>query len=196
MRRSFEAFKLPSGFSRDPRFVMRLVIAILLLANLVAAFAVLRPFGGSAEELDAQLVGLRQQLVHKQATVGRLNMLTSKIEQARSDTDSFLEEYFMSRHTASSTILDELAKSAKDAGIKPKGDSFVFEPVEGSDNLSMMTIAANYEGTYGDLLQFVNKLDRSPRFLILESLSAAPQQVSGQLTVAIKLDTFVREDAP
>lgn len=197
MRRSFENLKLPAGFSRDPRVVMRIVIGTLLAANLVAAFTVFRPVGGSAEQLELDVSRGRQQIVQKQATIKHLQFLAAKIEQARNAGDHFMDGYFMSRRTTSSTILDELLKAAKDSGIKPKGDAFTFEPVEGSDTLSMMTIAANYEGSYRDLLEFVNRLDRSPRFLILENLSAQPLQGAGNnaaLDVRIKLDTFVRED--
>ena len=42
----------------------------------------------------------------------------------------------------------------------------------------MMTITGGYEGTYGDLVQFMNRLDRSPRFLIVDSMNASPQQGS------------------
>jgi hypothetical protein len=66
--------------------------------------------------------------------------------------------------------------------------------VEGSDTLSMLTITANYEGAYADLLHFVHEVDRSPRLLIIESLNAAPLQGGGQLSVSIKLESFVRED--
>ena len=78
--------------------------------------------------------------------------------------------------------------------MRPKEHAFGFDPIEGSDTLSMVTITANYEGTYGDLLQFVNRLDKSPRFLILDTLTAAPQQGGTNLNVNIKLNTFVRED--
>jgi type IV pilus assembly protein PilO len=195
MLRNFKAPKLPAKFTREPHMVARAVLGILLAANLVAAFAVFRPFGGSAEELDAQLAGMQAQVQQKQAGLQKLRSLVKKIEQARTAGDSFLDTYFMDRRTASSSIVNELTKNAKESGIKDKGTSFLFEPVEGSESLSMMTIAANYEGTYSDLLQFVNRLDRSPRFLILENLAAAPQQ-NGSLNVAIKLNTFVRGDTP
>lgn len=197
MARPFENLKLPAGFSRDPRFVMRVVIGVLLVANLIAAFTIVRPVGGSAEELELEVLSGRQQITQKQAAIKRLQFLASKIEQAKSAGDHFMDSYFMSRRTTSSTILEELLKAAKDSGIKPKGDAFTFEDVEGSDSLSMMTITASYEGTYRDLLEFVNRLDRSPRFLILENLSAQPMQGAGAnapLDVRIKLDTFVRED--
>src|SRR5260370_5115444 len=192
---------MPRNFSywkglvmRDSQLGLRVTLGILLAANLVAAWAVFRPVGGSAEELDQQLAQMRKQIQQKRIALKRTDMISSKMDQARQAGDSFFNSYFMSRKTASSTILLELRKAAKDSGMKPKGDAFTFEPIEGSDLLSMMTISANYEGTYGDLLQFVNRLDKSQRFLILENLQAAPQQGSGLLNVLIRLNTFVREE--
>ncbi|HUS05216.1 MAG TPA: type 4a pilus biogenesis protein PilO [Bryobacteraceae bacterium] len=196
MRKNFKSLALPKNMRRDPRLIVRVVLGALLLANLAAAFAVFRPFGGSAEELDAQAVALRQQVQQKQASVQRLRALAAKIEGGRTAEDEFLNTYFMRRQTASSTIVSELMKSAKDSGIKQAEHSYSFDPVEGSDTLSMMTIVGNYEGTYADLLQYVNRLDKSPRFLILDSLAAAPQQGGNTLRVNIKLNTFVREDGP
>jgi len=196
MPRNFDLKTLLGGMynSRDPRVSIRLVLGILLLANIIAAWATVKPVGGSAEELDAQVATLRVQIQQKQAVLKRTQSIFAKMESARNAGDNFMGHYFMTRKTASSTILSELMTSAKESGMKPKGDAFTFEPVEGSDTLSMMTIAANYEGTYGDLLQFMNRLDKSQRFLILENLTAAPQQGSGLLNTAIKLNTFVREE--
>lgn len=194
MPRSFKKFRLPPGATKDPRFVARAVIGVLLAANLIAAFAVFQPLGGSAEELDAEVTRLQTQLQQRQASLQSLRALVSKIEQARASGDEFLSRYFMDRRTLSSTIVGELATAAKEAGIRPKEHAFGFDPIEGSDTLSMVTITANYEGTYGDLLEFVNRLDKSPRFLILDTLTAAPQQGGTDLNVNIKLNTFVRED--
>ncbi len=59
---------------------------------------------------------------------------------------------------------------------------------------SMLQISANFEGTYPDLIHFINLLDKSDRLLIIESLNATPQQSGGRLNVMLKLDTFVQED--
>jgi type IV pilus assembly protein PilO len=194
MPRSFKGFRLPAGATKDPRFIARVVIGVLLTANLVAAFAVFRPLGGSAEELDAEVARLQAQLQKRQAGLQRLRGLVSKIEQARAAGDDFLTTYFMDRRTFSSTIVGELSTAAKEAGIRPKEHAFGFDPIEGSETLSMVTITGNYEGTYGDLLEFVNRLDKSSRFLILDTLTAAPQQGGTNLSVNIKMNTFVRED--
>ena len=199
MRRSFSKLKLPGlpqNLTKDPRVLVRLILGVLLLANLVAAYAIFQPLGGSAEELDKQLGDLDLQLRREKIQLQRTRALVSKIEQARSSGDSFLATYFMGRRTLSSTIVAELHRSAKEAGIKKVQHSFTIDPIEGSDTLSMVTVVGNYEGTYGDLLQFVNRLDKSERFLIIDTMTAAPMQGTGNLSINIKLNTFVREDGP
>jgi hypothetical protein len=88
-----------------------------------------------------------------------------------------------------------LGNAESGSKIKGKGWSSTFTPIDGSDTLSMMSITAAYEGEYGDLLHFVHEIDKSPSLMIIESLSAAPQTGSKLLSIALKLDTFVREDA-
>ena len=132
------------------------------------------PSADRSEELDAQIATLRTQMINSEISVGRLQQIVGRVEQARIGTDQFLSSYFITSRTKSSTIVSELVKLAKESGMKPKEHAFAFDPVEGSDDLSMMTITGGYEGTYGDLVQFVNRLDKSARFLIVDSLNASP----------------------
>lgn len=194
MPRSFSA--AVAWVRKDPRGVVRLLLGLLLLADLVAAAIVLKPWAGSAQDLERQLASLRKQVRDRQAGLERMRTLVSKIESARAQGDRFLDSSFMNRRTASSTIVSELQTVAQQAGIKQKQVDYVFEPIEGSDTLSMMTVTANYEGSFADLMQFINLLDRSPRFLILETLTAAPQPSGLLLNVSMKLNSFVREGAP
>ena len=196
MSRSFKNLTLPLNITKDPRVIARFVLGLLLLANLLAAFAIFRPLGGSAEQLDQDLADMQKQLQREQAQVQRMRLLETKIQHARTSGDSFLATYFMDRRTASSSIVAELNRAAKDSGMTPKEQSFSFDALEGSDTLSMMTVVCNYEGTYGDLLQLVNRLDKSNRFLIIDTMSATPLLGSGKLAINIKLNTFVREDGP
>jgi type IV pilus assembly protein PilO len=196
MLKNFKNLRLPQNVTKDPRVIARAVLGILLFANLLAAFAIFRPLGGSAEELDRQLADLQNQLQREQGLLQRMRSMETKIATARESGDAFLQSYFMSRRTASSTIVEELHKAGKESGMRPREHSFTIDPLEGSDTLNMMTVVANYEGTYGDLLQFVNRLDKSNRFLIIDTMSAAPLQGSPNLAISIKLNTFVREDGP
>ena len=179
---------------KNPRFVARLALGVMLLGNLVAATFVFHPWGGSPEDLARELENRQRQLTQQLQRLERTKSLVGKVQQARVEGDTFLEQSTMSRRSAFSTLIGEINKMAVDAGMKPKESSLGLEPVEGSDTLQQLTISANFEGSYANLTKFVNLLDRSPRFLIIETLQASPQP-SGILGVNVKLDTFIREEA-
>jgi Tfp pilus assembly protein PilO len=154
------------------------------------------PPGGSAEELEQQRISLQSQLKTRQATLEQTREHAAAVEKGRSEGDQFLSGYFLSSRTAFSSVLSQLEAAASQSKIKQRERGFTTEPIEGSDSLSMMSIMAAYEGTYGDLMHFVHELDRSPSLLIIESLTAAPLANSTALTVSVKLDTFVRDEGP
>jgi hypothetical protein len=187
-------FKLKVGGPSNPRSVIRLVLGLLAAANLVAGYFVLRPLGGSSEELRQQVVEMRIQIRQQQATLERTRLMSGKIEIGRGEGDKFMSKYFLPRRSAYSIVMAELNDLASQAKVTAKESANAIDPVDGSDTLDMMQITANYEATYGDLVRFINMIDMSDRLLVMESLNATPQQGGGKLNVMMKLDTFVVED--
>jgi hypothetical protein len=174
--------------------LMRLGVGLLLAANLVAGYFVLRPIGGSPEELRQQAMEMRAQIHQQQSALDRMRLLTGKVEIGRGEGDKFMGKYFMPRRTAYSVILAELNQIANEAKVTAKEGAYAIEPVEGSDTLEMMQITANYEASYENLIHFINMVDKADRLLIMEGLNATPQQGGAKLNVMLKLDTFVVED--
>lgn len=176
----------------DPRDRIKAALGVLAVLNLIAGYFYFFPPGGSASELDAALAQTRLQIQRGRTTLDQAKASVKKVQTARQEQENFVNGYFIERRTASSTILTEIGAMAKGAGMTPREHSFTIDPIEGSDEFSMMTITANYEGNYADLVQFVNAVDRSPRFLIIDSIAAQPQQ-SGGLQARFKMNTFLRE---
>jgi hypothetical protein len=170
------------------------VLGTLLVLNLIALGLVLFPLGGSADDLGRELATLQSQLAQKRALLDRSRLNVAAIEKARGEGDHFLDDYFLTRRTADSALLSELNAAAVKAQIKERDSAQTTELIEGSDALSMMTITANFEGTYRNLLNFIGELDRSKQLLIIESMTAAPQQGSNTLTVSMKIDAFIRDE--
>jgi hypothetical protein len=175
--------------------VLRIILGVLLALNLIAAGFVLFPPGGSAEQMEEQLAALQSRVAAGTRTLEITRQHVAAVEMGRSQGDQFLGTYFLSRRSAYSTLLGQLGETAQQSQIKAREHSFSTEPIEGSDTLSMMTITASYEGTYQNLMNFVHQVDQSPGMMIIESLNAAPQAGSNTLSVQMKIDTFVREDA-
>ncbi len=187
--------KVPGLGIKDPRVAMRALIGILLAANLAAAIVAFKPFGGSAEDLRRQQQSLSGQFAQMQARIAASKRLVEKVQTARTQGDQFLTKYFMDMRTTSSVILEELNKAATDSNIKMGTWQFDRQPIEGSDTLVMQSVQAGFEGTYANFTKFMNLLDKSPRFLIIESMQAsAPQVQGGQvLNVTLKVDAFIKD---
>ena len=178
----------------NPMSVARIVVGSLVALNLIAAYFVVKPPGGSPDELRNEVQDLTARLRQKRTALDRTRVLVTKIQAGRQEGEKFMAEYFLPRRTAYAAILSELTDLASKAQMKPKEGAYNVEPLEGSDTLSQMTISANFEGTYANLIRFINAVDKSPGLLIVEGLNATPQQGGGLLNVTLKIDTFVRED--
>jgi hypothetical protein len=174
---------------------IRIVLGTLLALNLIAVGLVLFPPGGSADDLEREIASLQTQAMQKRALLERSRLNVAAIEKAREQGTQFLDNYFVNRRIADSTLLSVLAAAANKAQIKERDSAQTTEYIEGSDSLSMMTISANFEGTYQNLVNFIAELDHSEQLLIIESMSAAPQQGSNILTVSMKIDAFIRDDS-
>lgn len=196
MHRNFNFLsKWKAGSIRDPRVLMRGLIGLLLAANLVMAVIAFKPFGGSADDLRSEQASLESQLVNLQKRVEASKRLVEKVNVAREQGDQFLGKYFMDLRTTASQIDEELLKDAKESGIKQLPTTYEHEPIEGSDTLEMLSVTYGLEGTYENLTKFINLLDKSPRFLIIDGMQTnAPQQNGKVLSVQIKLRTFAKAE--
>jgi type IV pilus assembly protein PilO len=187
---------------KDPRVGVRAVIGILLAANVAAAVIAFKPFGGSAADLRREQAAVGNQIAGLEKRTAAARLMVDKVEKARREGDEFLAKYVVDRRTMSSAIAEELNRMAKDAGVRALPGQLQLDPIEGSDTLEMASITAGYEGPYESLKKFVEMVDKSPRFLIVENMTVvSPQQQQQQkgqtqtqnVNVALKLDTFVRE---
>jgi Tfp pilus assembly protein PilO len=184
-------FKLP-GQWREPRVFLRGIIGALLLANVAAAIIAFKPFGGGADDLQRQEASLQQQLSAMRKRIEGDKALVDKMQKARKDRDEFLAKYVADARLGASTLYEELNHIATEAGVKQLPASFTPQDIEGSDTFKMITVTEGCEGSYASLAKFINLVDKSPHFLIIESLNtAAPQQGTGALNVQLKIDTFL-----
>jgi Tfp pilus assembly protein PilO len=180
---------------REPKVLVRAGLGLLLFANLVAAVFAFHLLGDSPSDVDAQLAAFRSNLRGAQLRLNRSRALTGNMDKSREQGDKFLAYYMTTRKHTYSTIDGEINQLASTAGMKVGDLNYaLLDPIEGSGDLDMLTITANFEGGYSQLVKFVNMLDRSPRFLLIEGLQVAPQPKGDILSVTIKLNTFVKDD--
>lgn len=178
-----------------PETLLRIGVGVLLAANLVAAGFAFHWWGDSPASAQSRVDDIRRELALQRTQVIRTKGMAGKVDTARDQGGAFVGTYMTPRRVTYSTVLSELNQIASASGIKTRETSLSRDQVEGSESLSMLTITSGYEAAYPNLVRFMNELDKSKRFIIIESVQAAPQSNSQNLLVTIKLNTFVRDDA-
>lgn len=185
---------LRTRMAENPKLAARIVLGTLLALNLAAALLLLEPFGGSPEGLEASRARLESQLRQQRESLEGVGALATKMQTGEAEGARFIQAYFLEQRRAASEILQTLDAMERGVGIRPRGKTFGTEAIEGTTEYVMLTIAANYEGTYADLIEFGSAIDHSERLLILDSLQVAPQQDGQTLQIQAQLYGFVRQN--
>lgn len=196
MPRSFNWRPLSgNGEPRDVRFWLKTAIAALALLNGVGLFLYFDPPGGSRAELQAQSQSVRMQVTSARAQARRLETVSNKVQLGSVESTSFESKYFLPRRQAYSTVLAETQRMAQVAGLTARDAVFSEEPIEGTDDLSLLNMTANFEGPYSSLTRFLYEADKSPMLLMLDAMTASPQQKAGLITASIRFQAIIREPA-
>jgi Tfp pilus assembly protein PilO len=115
----------------------------------------------------------------------------------RKDCEKF-EQSLPAESTGSSSITAELDEVAKKAGLQivTRTDTQKEIPNRG---MTQVTIEVTVSGDYGSVARFVNGLQRSPRFYVLDGLAlgtdAQAQAATGPIRVGVHIRTYLREGA-
>lgn len=195
MRSNFKSLRLPTG-RRGPGFWLRIAGATLLLLNAVALFWCLDPPGGTRRQLSDQMVQIHDQIAATRANAARVQKIAAKVQTGYKQGTAFEAMYFLPRRTAYQRVIGELQRMAQASGMQARDSVNTEEPIEGSDDLTLLNVTANFEGTYANLMRFLYEVDKSPMLLMLDSLGATPQQASGRITAALRFQAIIREDSP
>jgi Tfp pilus assembly protein PilO len=168
-------------------------LGILFAADVIFYLVAVEPLGRRDAEQRALLTALQRQIETKKQDVEQLQLVVSKVEQARAGGDGLLEGITIPRRTANSTLYSELVQAASKAGIDTREGNFEIEPIEGTEEYGMISVNANFRGEYQNLVRFLNQIDRSEQFLIIDSLAATPRTESEQLQFMMRFNTLLRE---
>ncbi len=175
-----------------PRRRVLIGLGVAALAELLFWFVAVRPLSDRELEQQALLTALALQVEQRQESLERLRAAGERVNGARDNGDLLLAELTFDRRTTFSELLTELGRAAKEAGVEVRETSYNSDTIDGNEQYGMVSINANFRGQYEDLVKFLNLLDRSRKFLIIERLGAAPREEGG-LQITMRVDAFVRD---
>jgi Tfp pilus assembly protein PilO len=170
---------------RDTRRKLKIAIAALTLVDVAAAAMLLSPLVGSERSRREQLDQLWRELQLKTRQVQPLVGLDKKVVVVRQQIDDFYRDRLPGKDSA---IFEDLGKLAGQSGVRIgqiKSKEKDAQPV----GVRPVEIDADFSGDYLQLMRFINSLERSQLFFILDSVELGGAQ-GGVVKLQIKLETY------
>jgi type IV pilus assembly protein PilO len=160
-------------------------VALLLILNLVLgvrlflAWSTLR--SASAEQL------LQQQTAYRalQLEMSPLRGLPQKVDLSRTQADEFYAARFPSAYsTVSATINDLATKNSV------RLTNLAYTPTPAVAGLAQLRMDASLSGEYAPMMHFINGLERSKTFFLINGLTLTGQQ-GGLVNLRLRLNTYL-----
>jgi Type II secretion system (T2SS), protein M subtype b len=165
-------------------------LAALLLVDLgLAAFL----WQGGREDptalrADRDRLALQAKLL--KADVQRGQRIRADLPKAGRECDDFYRQSFLSTDTGYSQIEADLDAIAHEAGVRTTGFTFRRADVK-QKGATEIEIRTTVDADYPALVRFINGLERSKNFYLLDSL-ALTSAASGSIKLQLQLHTYFR----
>jgi Tfp pilus assembly protein PilO len=122
--------------------------------------------------------------------VKRVAAIRDRLPEVQKQCDQFFAEELLTSREGYSTVAADLSKIAEKAGLRATSVNFKQRDLE-KRGVAEVDITASVEGDYASLVRFVNGIERSENFYLLESLSMAASS-GGALKLNLQMRTYFR----
>jgi Tfp pilus assembly protein PilO len=175
---------------RETRRKVKIALATLALVDVAAILIYFSPLIGSETGRQAHLQQLWQELQQKTREVVPLRGLDQKIPVAQKQIEQFYKQRFPAQD---SDISDNLGKLANESGVKIASVKYAMKDPE-EMGLQRVEIEADLDGGYLQLVRFINSLERSQTFFLVNSVQLGGEQ-AGVVRLQMKMETYLRTGA-
>ena len=191
------------GQAKKRIYTALIAMGVLSVASMVV---LLTPLTGSSNSRLAELQQLDTTLRDKTREVVPLRGIDKKIVEARGEINDFYGSRFPAEQ---SSVPEALGKIASAHSVKmdlakyeSKTDPKAESRSEGKDNIAAalavglhpVQVEAAFSGSYPNMMRFINDLERSKTFFLLNSVSLGESQ-GGEVKLQLKLETYVKAGA-
>jgi len=172
---------------RGSRRKLKIAIVVLLAADAVAAAVLFSPLAGSAESRHELMSRLSTELRAKTKEVEPLRNIDKKVDMAKQQIPQFYRDRFAAHD---SDVAAQLGKLAQESGVRIMQAKYKEGDPETAGTVPV-AVEATLSGDYLQLVRFVNALERSKLFYIVDSINLAGEN-AGPVKLDVKLHSYLR----
>jgi type IV pilus assembly protein PilO len=175
--------------SKSRKNAIRIIIGLILLADVVLV-GVNWQLASSATPAPGEVRALRRRRDLLAADIRRVEAIRSELPGVQTETASFMDKDLRPTSAGYSSVEEDLGALAKDSGLQITSTHFRQRAIE-KRGVDEITITISMQGAYPSLVSFINALERSKSFYLLDSLSLDSSS-EGLLKLNLELRTYFR----
>jgi Tfp pilus assembly protein PilO len=169
--------------------IVRWIVIVILVADVVLLGVDWR-LNQSPHVQAGDLRRLDMMAKSYRADNARLERFRRELPADEKDWDAFFTTHFHPAGAGYSAISEDLGELSRTAGLR--SDTVTFHQHNpDARGLMEVEITTAVEGDYDSLIQFLNKLEHSDNFYVLDSLALA-SSTAGKLRLNLQLRTYFR----
>ena len=166
-------------------------LVILLGVDGVVYFAWMRRPAVLSQADQAQVARLSQEVAEQAAEVARLGRVREQAPRLRPQLEQFAAEHFLTEQTGFSRVAAELEDAASQAEVRLGELSYETQVEKAQPDILRVEISTSMEGAYPNVLHYLEELERSPHFYLINELRVAGAE-GGEVRLEMRLATYLR----
>jgi len=181
-----------SGGNQHWKKWIRWGLTVVLVVDVFLLVVAFRAANRGEQQQVANRDILREQHAELSADVARVRSIRDRLPQVQGECDKFIREHLREASGGYSVVLADLGDIAEKAGLRTSNITFRQQPERNQPDIVGIDISASVEGDYSSLVRFINGLERSPNFYLLENLTLASSTGGGVIRLNLELRTYFR----
>lgn len=171
-------------------------LAILLVLNIAFYFVGTLRAKSRTGALQAKAESLQARTVQANRDMKFVSERLESVTQAKSNVDDFYQDVLSTIETKQIPIIDEVNRLAREYRIElERVDYQPDKEVDDAPDVTYMGIALPLRGDYRSLRRFINRLEKSEHFLVIDAIDLRNvKESSSTLALNIRLYTYYWED--
>ena len=166
----------------------RATAMVLAVISVLAFLYLISPFTRSSAEKQQELVEKQKQLRAVEDQTRPLQRLPELVTKARTDLAHFYADRLPAYPSTVYNDVNSLASKNNVAVAQVKYDVFDL-PVP---SLKVLQAQAQVRGSYPDLVRFINSVERSKTFFVIEGLQLGESRQSAGIQLSLTMVTYLR----
>jgi Tfp pilus assembly protein PilO len=180
----------PKSHWKTTKTVVAVVLGLLIAMDIGLGVFVWRTSRQSPLQARAEVARLALQAKLRWAELARGEKIRASLPQVGKDCDQFYDKTFLDKASGYSALESDLDSIAGKAGLRILERTYKETELK-NHGVTEISIATSVEGNYSAIIQFIDGLQQSKNFYLVNNLSLASAK-GGEIGLQLELRTYFR----